>query len=82
MYMHHYLIAEPPPTPPGTIIGIVIGVTAGVIIVLLFIMHKNGKLKELKQRWDRFVANTRRRITSWNPRNRVRHRSTRYICTV
>ena len=71
------LITEPtppPPTPPGTIVGITVGATVFVVIVCLFILHKNGKLKEMKQRWDRFVANTRRRISSWNPRNRVRHR--------
>ena len=70
---------EPPPTPPGTIAGITIGVTAAVVIVLLFILHSNGTLKRWKVRWDKFVDDTRRRLRSLNPRNRVRHRPT-YVC--
>ena len=65
---------EPPPTPPGTIAGITIGVTAAVVIVLVFILHSNGTLKRWKVRWDKFVDDTRRRLRSLNPRNRVRHR--------
>ena len=74
-----YVITEPPspkPTPPGTIVGITLGVAAFVTIVLIFILHKNGKLKEMKQRWDKFVADSRTRLRSWNPRNRVRDRPT------
>jgi len=85
------LIAEPPSTPPGTIVGISLGVGIPVIIFIIFIMHKNGKLKEMKQRWDRFKADTRRRLAdsrrrwgarlrSLNPRNNVHHRpSTVYV---
>lgn len=74
-----YVITEPPPpkpTPPGTIVGITLGVAFAVTIIVLFILHKNGKLKEMKQRWDKFVADSRTRLRSWNPRNRVRHRPT------
>ena len=70
---------EPPPTPPGTIVGIAIGVTAAVVIILLFILHKNGTLKRWKVRWDKFVEDTRRRLRSLDPRQRVRPRPT-YVC--
>ena len=33
----------------------------------------------MKQRWDKFVDDTRRRLRQLNPRNRVRHRPT-YVC--
>ena len=80
--IHHLLITEPtepPPTPPGTIVGIAIGVTVAVVIILLFILHKNGTLKRWKVCWDKFVDDTRRRLRSLDPRQRVRHRPT-YVC--